>query len=158
MSFCDTCISVSMSAHYARRYMSSRRIHVQWSFRKFACAINKFRLVESWSLGTWSSGSRYITQRRPTNNSLWLYDVHVSAATGPCIQKSTFNQSEHVKQICRKAVGHVSFRWTCIALHSVVCWTKQQKSTRKNPKHSDTQKIAVITVKILNFRTPENLL
>ena len=42
-----------------------------------------------------------------------LYDV--SAATGPCIQKSTFNQSRiyftHA-QIRGMTFGHVSFRWT----------------------------------------------
>ena len=33
---------------------------------------------------------------KPTNNSLSLYNV--SASTGPCIQKSIFNQSELVKR------------------------------------------------------------
>ena len=99
-------------AHCARQYMSNGMIHVQQSFRETARAlhVNKFRLVESWFLDTRSSGNRYIPQwnnvrpiRRyetPCNLDYdWskivpLFDV--SAATGPCIQKSTFNQPELV--------------------------------------------------------------
>ena len=36
---------------YARRYMSSGMIHVQRSFCELACALNKFRLVESLNFG-----------------------------------------------------------------------------------------------------------
>ena len=46
--------------HYARRYMSNGMIHVQWSFREIARALNKFWLVESWFLDTRSSDSGMI--------------------------------------------------------------------------------------------------
>ena len=38
-------------SHYARRYMSSRLIHVQQSFREIAYAFNKLWLVECWFFG-----------------------------------------------------------------------------------------------------------
>ena len=99
-----------LSAHYARRYMSNRMIHVQQSFPEIAQSLNKFWLVESWFLYTGSSSSRYIAQR----NYFWPIRIQdtgcliasdwskivplcdVSAAAGPCIQKPTFNQSELV--------------------------------------------------------------
>ena len=42
-------------------YTLCKAIHVQRSFRKIACALNKFWLVESWFLDTRSSSSRYVT-------------------------------------------------------------------------------------------------
>ena len=121
--------------HYARRYTSNGMIHVQHSFREIARELNKFWLVESWFLDTRSSGSIYVAHRndfRPIRiqdtecllASDWLKIVplcDVSAAAGPCIQKSTFNQSELFKRTrifaewpldMYHSVGHVS---PCVA-------------------------------------------
>ena len=118
------------TTHYARRYMSNGMIHVQRSFREIACALNKFIFVESWFLDTRSSGRRYIAWRKTfpltriqdTGCLLapdWSKIVplcDVSAATGPCIQKSTFNQSElNARAISRNV------RWTCIIPLDMYC-------------------------------------
>ena len=90
--------------------MSNGMIHVQRSIRKITRALNKFLLVESWFLDTRPSGSNYMAQWndfRPIRiqdtgcllASDWSKIVplcDVSAAAGPSIQKSTFNQSEFV--------------------------------------------------------------
>ena len=110
--------------HYARRYMSNGMIHGQLSFCEIACALNKFWLVESWFLEIRSSGSRYMARWnnfRPIRiqdtgcilASDWTKIVplcDVSAAAGPCIQKSTFNQSE----LFNACANSRNDRWTCI--------------------------------------------
>ena len=126
--------------HYARRYMSNGMIHVQQSFRKIACALNKFLLVDSCFLDTRSSDSRY--NFRPIRiqdtgcllASDWskivpLYDV--SAATGPCIQKSTFNKSELVYHT------HNFTEWPLDMYHSIghvspyIVWLNLHRSSGK---------------------------
>ena len=72
--------------------MSSGRMHVQQSFLRLT---NSDRLkVDFWIYGPVAADTLH--SRGPMNNSVSLYDV--SAATGPCIQKSTFNPSELVKR------------------------------------------------------------
>ena len=95
---------------WTQKLMIHRSHNVQRSSRDIARALNKFWLVESWFLDTRSSRSTYIAQW----NYFWSIRIQdtgcllasdwskiaplcdVSAATGPCIQKSTFNQSEIV--------------------------------------------------------------
>ena len=108
-------------------------IHVQRSFREIARALNKFWLVESWFLDTRSIGSRYIAQwtifdqseSRIQSPSVWLVE---NCSTVRCIccrwtlyPKINFQPIRtcltHV-QFRGMTVGHVSFRWTCIVLHS----------------------------------------
>ena len=110
--------------HYARRYISNGMIHVQLSFCEIACALNKFWLVESWFLEIRASGSRYMAcwnNFRPIRiqdtgcilASDWTKIIplcDVSAAAGPCIQKSTFNQSE----LFNTCANSQNDRWTCI--------------------------------------------
>ena len=100
--------------------MSSGRIHVQRSFRKFACALNKFWLVESWFLETWSSGSRYIAQRNANEQqpfTVWCICCHWTMY--PKINFQPIRTCWMHAQIRRMNEKYVSFHWTCIALHSV---------------------------------------
>ena len=103
--------------------MSSGRRHVQWSNGHSANLHVRYPnsdwlKVDFWIHGPVAADTSH--SGRPMNNSLSLYDV--SDATEPCIQKSTFNQSELIThaQFHRMAVGYISFRWTCIALHSML--------------------------------------
>ena len=96
-------------SHYARRYMSNGMI-LQWSFRKIARALNKFQLVDSWFLDTRSSSSRYITQWNDFQPTRTLYPKINIQPIRTCLMRAQFR---------RMTFRHVSFRWTCITLHSV---------------------------------------
>ena len=130
-----TPIILEVVSHYARRYRSNRMIHIQQLFREFARALNKFWLVENWFLDTRSSGSRYITVERFSTNqnpghrispSVWLVEnrstVWCTCCRWTLYPKINFQPIRAClthTQFRGITVGHVSFRWTCIALHSV---------------------------------------
>ena len=78
-------------AYYARRYMSKGMIHIQLSFREFVLAFNKFLLVKTEFQIQSPVAAATSYSERLLFAGLLLCDV--SAATGPCIKKSTFNQS-----------------------------------------------------------------
>ena len=96
-------------AHYERRYVSNGMIHVQWSFREIAHALNKFWLVESWFLDTRSNGSIYIAQGAVFANQTLSWIL---------VGRKLFHCAMFLLPL---DTGHVSIRWTCIALHSVRC-------------------------------------
>ena len=112
--------------------VSSGRIHVQWSFCEFACALNSDWLkVDFWIHGPVVEDTLH--SRRPINNSLSQYNV--SAATGICIRKSTFNQSELGKRTRKFAewpldmylsIGHIS---PCIEYEKLLHFTPTKEQT-----------------------------
>ena len=79
-------------AHYARPYMSNGMIHIQRSSANLrVCSTSSDWLkVDLWIHGPVAAGTSH--SERLLFVGLPLCDV--SAATGSCIQKSTFNQSE----------------------------------------------------------------
>ena len=117
--------------------MSKEMINVQRSFHEIARALNKLLLAESRFLDTKSSGCRYIAQWnnfRPVR----IYDTgcllafdwsNLNRSTVRCIYCHwTLYPKINIQpirtclthaQIRGMTVGHVSFRWTYIALHSV---------------------------------------
>ena len=108
------------TSHYARRYMSNGMIHIQRPCREFARAFNKFSLVESWIwidgpvAADTSYGERLLFVGLP------LCDV--SAATGPCIQKTTFNRSEFVYRTRKNAEWPLD-----IVSHCIMCTSELQR-------------------------------
>ena len=98
-----------------RRYMSNGMVHVQRSFREIARVLNKFWLVESWFLDTRrSNGSRYIAQWGNFRQS----DTRRHHVSWILIGRKLFCCAMFLLPL---DPGHVSFRWTCITLHSVRC-------------------------------------
>ena len=94
--------------HYARRYMSNGVIHIQRSFREFVRAFNKFWLVESRFLNTWSCRIVKSCCSLAFRCAMYLLPLdHVSK-----------NQFQPVRiclthaQIHGMTAGHVSFCWT----------------------------------------------
>ena len=116
--------------HYARRYYVQRKDTCPAVIPRICACVKQiligWKLVFGYMVQWQYSCSDTSHSGRPTNNSLSLYDV--SAATGPCIQKSTFNRSELVK-LTRKfaespldmyhSVGHVSH---CILVWNMSCY------------------------------------
>ena len=106
--------------HYARRYMFNGMIHIQRSFREFASALDKFWMAESWFLILGSVKADTWHRGWPTNTDIPQCDV--SVFTGSSIQKSNFQPIRTCLTHARipgMTVGYVSYRWTCIVLHSV---------------------------------------
>ena len=125
----------SRHPHYARRYMSNRMIHVQQSFRWFARALNKFWLVESWFLNIQGPAAADTSHSRTIFDQSDARRYHVSwiqigrnhsivrcicchRTLYPKINFQPIRTCLTHTQFRGMAVGHVSFRWTCIALHS----------------------------------------
>ena len=114
-------------ALYTRRYMSNGIIHVQQSFGKFAkklifgykvkrqqihCTVERFSANQM--LGDILYPGFWLVENCSTLRCIccrWtLYPKINFQRIGTCLT--------HV-QFCGMTVGHLSYRWTCIALHSV---------------------------------------
>ena len=83
--------------HYARRYMSSGMIHVQRSFLELPRVFNKFWLVESWFLDTWSNDSRYIIQWKKVNRKVQGVPQSQTAANPRHQEEETNDKNQHVQ-------------------------------------------------------------
>ena len=95
--------------HYARRYISNGMIHVQRLFREIAHG-NDFRPVRyTISPIVWRVENRSTVRRVCCRWTLY-----------PKINFQPIRTCLMHAQIRGTTVGHVSFRWTCIALHSVI--------------------------------------
>ena len=118
--------------HYARRYMSNGMIHAKRLFREFARVLTKFWLAENWFLNTRSSDSRYIAQWndfRPIarrHHISWIpigrksFHCAMYLLLFPKINFQPIRSCLTYAQFRGMTVGHVSFRWTCIALYGVL--------------------------------------
>ena len=119
------------TSHYPKRYISNGMIHIQRPSREFARAFTKFWLVESWILDTWSNGSRY----RVRWKAIVRWPSAVSAAAGPCIQKTKFQSIRiclphaHVTYL-----ANVTYFCTRRHAHWVYC---------NEPRHDKTNKMSV---------------
>ena len=109
--------------HYARRYMFNGMTHIQWSSREFARSLDKFWFVESWFLDTRPSEGSYIAQWKTTmtcHSAMYLPSLDRLVSNLKKQLSTNQNLSNaHTVRIREMTVRYVSFRWKCIALHSV---------------------------------------